>query len=168
MAAIALWTHSTKHWRIYRMQTRREDNLEAHYAVKFCFKLGKNSFRKLWNALTYAFTFSLAQAVQGQLSEGEKRWEVLEEVVWTWSQLKKYSSFADEDCCASIKTISILFGVGLHWNERILLWNKWKFSLKNIWKLLEGTLYVFFQEWMDGWVNGYKYIHTCICICTHT
>ena len=30
-------------WWISKMQSRREDNLEERYAIKFCFKLGKNA-----------------------------------------------------------------------------------------------------------------------------
>ena len=30
-------------WWISKMQSRREDNLEEWYAIKFCFKLGKNA-----------------------------------------------------------------------------------------------------------------------------
>ena len=29
-------------WGISKMQSRREDTLEERYAIKFCFKLGKN------------------------------------------------------------------------------------------------------------------------------
>ena len=29
-------------WRISKMQSGREDTLEERYAIKFCFKLGKN------------------------------------------------------------------------------------------------------------------------------
>ena len=30
-------------WLISEMQSRREDTLEERYAIKFCFKLGKNA-----------------------------------------------------------------------------------------------------------------------------
>ena len=30
-------------WRISKMQSGREDTLEERYAIKFCFKLGKNA-----------------------------------------------------------------------------------------------------------------------------
>ncbi len=30
-------------WWISKMQSGREDNLEERYAIKFCFKLGKNA-----------------------------------------------------------------------------------------------------------------------------
>ena len=36
-------------WRISKMQSGREDTLEERYAIKFCFKLGKNA-TETWNA----------------------------------------------------------------------------------------------------------------------
>ena len=41
-------------WWISKMQSGREDNLEERYAIKFCFKLGKNAtecFRQFWSIL---------------------------------------------------------------------------------------------------------------------
>ena len=38
-------------WGISKMQSGREDTLEERYAIKFCFKLGKNATKKVWNAL---------------------------------------------------------------------------------------------------------------------
>ncbi len=39
------------------MQSRREDNLEERYAIKFCFKLGKNS-TETYGMLQTAFGLS--------------------------------------------------------------------------------------------------------------
>ena len=37
-------------WWISKMQSGREDTLEERYAIKFCFKLGKNAIENVWNA----------------------------------------------------------------------------------------------------------------------
>ena len=37
-------------WWISKIQSGREDTLEARYAIKFCFKLEKKCHRNIWNA----------------------------------------------------------------------------------------------------------------------
>ena len=37
------------------MQSRRQDNLEERYAIKFCFKLGKNDATETYGMLQIAF-----------------------------------------------------------------------------------------------------------------
>ena len=37
------YTPDSHSWRISKMQSGREDTLEEGYAIKFCFKLGKNA-----------------------------------------------------------------------------------------------------------------------------
>ena len=39
----ALLKHDCNSWWISKMQSGREDTLEERYAIKFCFKLGKNA-----------------------------------------------------------------------------------------------------------------------------
>ena len=43
-------------WWISKMQSRREDTLEEWYAIKFCFKLGKNATK----------TYGMLQTASGQ------------------------------------------------------------------------------------------------------
>ena len=43
---------------ISKMQSGREDTLEERYAIKFCFKLGKNDARKTYGMLQTAFWVS--------------------------------------------------------------------------------------------------------------
>ena len=40
------------------MQSGREDTLEERYAIKFCFKLGKNDATETYGMLQTAFRFS--------------------------------------------------------------------------------------------------------------
>ena len=42
-------------WWISKIQSRREDNLEERYAIKFCFKLGKNDATETYGMLQTAF-----------------------------------------------------------------------------------------------------------------
>ena len=42
-------------WWISKMQSGREDTLEERYAIKFCFKLGKNDARETYGMLPTAF-----------------------------------------------------------------------------------------------------------------
>ena len=70
-------------WWISKMQSGREDTLEKRYAIKFCFKLGKN----VCNASDYFLTFlhesiiSFWEAldIQGRQGVSEGWWEVWEE-----------------------------------------------------------------------------------------
>ena len=46
------------YWGISKMQSEREDTLEERYAIKFCFKLGKNAtetYGKLQTASSISF-----------------------------------------------------------------------------------------------------------------
>ena len=42
-------------WWISKMQSGREDILEERYAIKFCFKLGRNDAREAYGMLQTAF-----------------------------------------------------------------------------------------------------------------
>ena len=42
-ATAAIGIHPTKAWWISKVQSGRDDTLEERYAIKFCFKLGKNA-----------------------------------------------------------------------------------------------------------------------------
>ena len=42
-------------WWISKMQSWREDTLEERYAIKFCFKLGKNDVTEMYGMLQIAF-----------------------------------------------------------------------------------------------------------------
>ena len=43
-------------WWISKMQSEREDTLEERYAIKFCFKLGKNATETTYGMLQTAFS----------------------------------------------------------------------------------------------------------------
>ena len=45
-------------WWISKMQSRREDSLEEWYAIKLCFKLGKNAATETYGMLQTAFQLS--------------------------------------------------------------------------------------------------------------
>ena len=42
-------------WGISKMQSGREDTLEERYAIKFCFKLGKNATTETYGMLQTVF-----------------------------------------------------------------------------------------------------------------
>ena len=45
-------------WRIWKMPSGREDTLKERYAIKFCFKLGKNAATETYGMLQTAFRAS--------------------------------------------------------------------------------------------------------------
>ena len=45
-------------WWILKMQSGREDTLEERYAIKFCFKLGKDDATETYGMLLTAFRSS--------------------------------------------------------------------------------------------------------------
>ena len=55
-ATAGIWIHPTKAWLsqwISKIQSGREDTLEERYAIKFCFKLGKNATETYWILLEH-------------------------------------------------------------------------------------------------------------------
>ncbi len=55
-------------WWILKMQSGREDTLEERYAIKFCFKLGKNAATEMYGKLQTAFGPSCMNRAQSKLS----------------------------------------------------------------------------------------------------
>ena len=45
-------------WWISKMQSGRQDTLEERYAIRFCFKLGKNDATETYGMLQTAFRLS--------------------------------------------------------------------------------------------------------------
>ena len=66
-------------WWISKMQSGREDTLEERYAIKFCFKLGKNATETYWMLQT-AFRPSCMNRVS--VFEWHKRFKEGRESVW--------------------------------------------------------------------------------------
>ena len=74
-------------WWSSKMQSGREDTLEKWYAIKFCFKLGKNvteTYGMLQTAFSIilhesSFSFWVAWEIQGRQGVCEEWWEVWEE-----------------------------------------------------------------------------------------
>ena len=86
-ATTGIGIHPTKadchSWWISKMQSGHQDTLEERYAIKFCFKLGKNA-TETYGMLQAAFRPSyMNQAsvfeIQGKQGVCEGWWEVWEE-----------------------------------------------------------------------------------------
>ena len=60
-------------WWISKMQSGREDTLEKHYAIKFCFKLGKHDATETYGMLQTAFQPSCMN--RASIFEWHKRFE---------------------------------------------------------------------------------------------
>ena len=60
-------------WGISKMQSGREDTLEERYAIKLCFKLGKNATEKTYGMLQTAFRASCMN--RASVFEWHKRFE---------------------------------------------------------------------------------------------
>ena len=104
------------------MQSRREDTLEERYAIKFCFKLGKNA-TETYGMLQTAFGASCMN--RASVFEWHKRFKVGKESVRydercgrskevrTPELIGQVKNFMDKDHCVSIETISAQFDVSV-------------------------------------------------------
>ena len=104
------------------MQFGREDALEERYAIKFCFKLGKNA-TETYGMLQTAFGLSCMN--QASVLEWHKRFKEGRESVRddercgrskevrTPELIGQMKNFMDKDRCVSIETISAQFDVSV-------------------------------------------------------
>ena len=101
------------------MQSGREDTLEERYAIKFCFKLGKNA-TEMYGMLQTAFGASCMN--QASVFEWHKRFKDGRESVRDDGRSKEVrtpeligqiKNFMDKDCHVSIVTISVQFDVSV-------------------------------------------------------
>ena len=107
---------------ISKMQSGREDTLEERYAIKFCFKLGKNA-TEMYGMLQTAFRPSCMNRVS--VFEWHKRFKEGRESVKDderWGRSKEVripeligqiKNFIDKDCHVSIETIRAQFDVSV-------------------------------------------------------
>ena len=120
-ATAAIGIHPTKTW-LSKMQSRREDTLEERYAIKFCFKLGKNA-TETYGMLQTAFGISCMNRAsvfewhqrfkEGRESvrDDERCWRSKE--VRTPELIGQIQNFMDKDHRVSIETISAQFDVNV-------------------------------------------------------
>ena len=104
------------------MQSGREDTLEERYAIKFCFKLGKNA-TETHGMLQTAFRPSCMN--RASISEWHKRFKEGRESVRddercgkskevrTPELIGQINNFMDKDRCVSLETISAQFDVSV-------------------------------------------------------
>ena len=109
-------------WRISKMQSGREDTLEEPYAIKFCFKLGKNS-TETYGILQTAFGASCMN--RASVFEWHKKFKLGRESVRdderrerskevsTPELICQKKNFMDKDRRVSIETISAQFDVSV-------------------------------------------------------
>ena len=112
------------------MQSGREDTWEERYAIKFCFKLGKNA-PETYGMLQNAFGASFMN--RASVCEWHKRFKEGRESVrdyWRCGRIKevrtselidKIKNFMDEDRRVSIETISAQFYVSVGTVHTIIL-----------------------------------------------
>ena len=110
-------------WWISKMQSEREDNLEERYAIKLCFKLGKNA-TEAYGMLQTAFRASCmnrASVFEWHKKFKEGRESVRDDgkcgrcrEVRTPELIGQIKNFMDKDRCVSIETISARFDVSVH------------------------------------------------------
>ena len=104
------------------MQSGHEDTLEERYAMKFCFKLGKN-VTEMYGMLHIAFGASCINRAsvfewhkrfkEGRESvRGDERYGRSKEVR-TPELIGQIKNFMDKDCRVSIETISAQFDVSV-------------------------------------------------------
>ena len=105
------------------MQSGRENTLEERYAIKFCFKLGKNDATETYGILQTAFQPSCMN--RASIFERHKRFNEGREFmrddescgrskkVRTPELIGQIKNFMDKDRCVSIETISVQFDVSV-------------------------------------------------------
>ena len=89
-------------WWISKMQSGREDNLEERYAIKFCFKLGKNA-TETYGMLQTAFRPSCMHQAS----------------VFEWYKIFKESreSLRDDERCGGSKEVNTPELIGQRWKR---------------------------------------------------
>ena len=112
-----------------KMQSGREDTLEERYAIKLCFKLGKNA-TETYGMLQTAFGTSCMN--RASVFEWHKRFKECRESVRddercgrskevnTPELIGQIKNFMDKDRCVSIETISALFDVSVGTVHKII------------------------------------------------
>ena len=110
-------------WWISKRQSGREETLEERYAIKFCFKLGKNTTETYGMFQTAAFGASCMN--RASVFEWHKRFKEGRESVRddercgrskeviTPELIGQIKNFMDKDCRESIETISAQFDVSV-------------------------------------------------------
>ena len=110
-------------WWISKMQSERDDTLEERYAIKFCFKLGKNAATEMYGMLQTAFWPSCMN--RASVFEWHKRFKESRESVRddeacgrskevnTLELMGQIKNFMDKDRRVSIETISAQFDVNV-------------------------------------------------------
>ena len=116
-------------WWISKMQSGREDTLEERYAIKFCFKLGKN-VTVTYGILQTAFGQSCmnrASVFEWQKRFKEGRESVRDDERWWRSKevdtpelIGQIKNFMDKDRRVSIETISTQFDVSVGTGHTII------------------------------------------------
>ena len=125
-ATVAIGVHPTKarlsQW-ISKMQSGREDTLEERYAIKFCFKLGKNDATETYGMLQTAFGASCIN--RASVFKWHKRFKEGRESVRddercgrskevrTSELIGQIKNFMDKDRRVSVETISAQFDVSV-------------------------------------------------------
>ena len=134
-------------WWISKMQSEYEDTLEEQYAIKFCFKLGKNAI-ETYGMLQTAFQPSCRN--RASVFEWHKRFKEGRESVRddercgrskevrTPELSYKIKNFMDKDRCVSLETISAQFDVSVRTVHTIICeeLKMWKICAKFVPRVL--------------------------------
>ena len=118
----ALLKPDSHSWWISKMQSGREDTLEERYAIKFCFKLGKNAtetygvlqttFRPSYMNRASVFEWHKRFKEGSESVRGDERCGRSKEVR-TPELIGQIKNFMDKDRRASIETICAQFDVSV-------------------------------------------------------
>ena len=110
-------------WWISKMQSGREDTLEEWYAIKLCFKLGKNAATETYGMLQTDFRLSCMNRAsvfewhkrfkEGRESVKDDEWCGRSKKVNTPQLIGQIKNFMDKDRRVSIETIGAQFEVSV-------------------------------------------------------
>ena len=104
-------------WWILKMQSGREDTLPERYAIKFCFKVGKNAATETYGMLQTAFGASCM--TRAAVSEGNKRFKEGRE------------SVRDDERCGKSKEVKRSELIGQRAGVRVTMLRFWGSSARD-------------------------------------
>ena len=154
-------------WWISKMQSGREDNLEERYAIKFCFKLAKNT-TETYGMLQTAFRPSCMN--RASVFERDKRFKKGRESmrddercgrskeVRTLELIGQIKNFMDKDRRVSIETISALFDVSVGTGHTIIReeLKMQKICAKFVPRMLREDQKDVVMTQRDGWADHFR------------
>ena len=138
-----LLKHDCHTWWISKMQSGRQDTLEERYAIKFCFKLGKNDATETYGMLQAAFQPSCMNRTS----------------VFEWH--KRFKEGRDDERCVRSKEVNTPELIGQRIGIRVTFISYLGHSLGGFFLLLcRDAVVVFYSPSWLGYVENWTKLWT--------